>query len=547
MVRSISIALALALAFQGGQAAPTARVDDVFKEFTAPGSPGCTAGVYQGNRIVHKGAYGMANLDHDVPLTPASIFHVASVSKQFTAMAILLLNADGKLTLDDDVRKFIPELPDFGERVTIRHLLHHTSGLRDQWDLLQFAGWRYSRDLITDTDVLQLLSKQKGLNFTPGQRHLYSNSGYTLLAIIASRASGKSFREFTTERIFKPLGMDHTHFRDTFNEIVKNQAYGYTRASDGFRLSVTNFDTAGATSLMTTAEDLVKWHANFDTPVVGTPAAIATMLTRGVLNDGRKIDYAVGIAHGTYRGVPTVSHGGADAGYRSMFMRFPEQKFGVAVLCNLASANPGLLAQRIADVYLADSLKPVVTPQPDTSPEVQVSADQLAAVAGLYWNDPYAPARRFEVQQGRLRSLTPPLPLKSLGGGRFVALTGPPTTVTFEIVNGRATRVTIAPPGQPVEEVRRAEPFTPTASALAEFAGAFHSDEIDLNYRLVVQEGSLRLERLKNPAVVLSPLVTDTFTAPYGVITFVRGQGGRITGFVLDGGRVWRMRFSKLE
>ena len=554
MTRSMILALALVAGFEtadGFQASSSARVDEIFKEFTAPGSPGCTAGVYQGSTIVHKGAYGMANLDHDVKLTPSSVFHVASVSKQFTAFSILLLAADGKLSLDDDVRRFVPELPDFGTRITIRQLAHHTSGIRDQWDLLGFAGWRYSRDLITDNDVMQLLARQKDLNFTPGERHLYSNSGYTLLAGIVSRVSGKSFREFTTERIFKPLGMSHTHFRDNFNDIVKNQAYGYTRAADSYRLSVTNFDTAGATSLLTTAEDLVKWHANFDTPVVGTPVVIETMLRRGVLNDGRSIDYAVGISHGMYRGVPTVSHGGSDAGYRAMFMRFPAQRFGVAVLCNLASANTGLLAQRIADVYLGDTLKPAAPPpQPDTSVEVAVSPEQLAAVAGLYWTDPDSPVRRFEVREGRLHSVTPPLPLKSLGGGRFVAMTGPPVTVTFDMgnmVNGRATRVTIAPPGAPVENIRRAEPFMPTPDALAGFAGTYRSDEIEASYRLIVRDGSLGIERLKYPRAPLTPLVADTFTSPLGIIRFVRGGDGRITGFVLDGGRVRRMKFSKVE
>ena len=321
MFRTTVVALALGAAVAVGTASVRAQggqVDDIFKEFAAPGSPGCAVGAYQGTRVVHRGAYGMANLDHDVRLSSSSVFHVASVSKQFTATAILLLAADGKLSLDDEVRKFIPELPDFGQRITIRQLAHHTSGIRDQWDLLGLAGWRYSRDLITDDDVLQMLAKQKDLNFTPGERHLYSNSGYTLLAVVVSRASGKPFREFTTERIFKPLGMTSTFFRNSFNEVVKGQAYGYARDGAGFRLSVTNFDTAGATSLMTTVEDLAKWHANFDSGAIGGQAMLAALLTRGVLNDKRSIDYALGISHGIYRGVTTVSHGGADAGYRSV-------------------------------------------------------------------------------------------------------------------------------------------------------------------------------------------------------------------------------------
>ena len=544
LTMSALLATGIAVSTAGAiQPSRDAKVDEIFKEFTAAGSPGCTAGVYEGGRVMHRGAYGMANLDHDVKLSPDSVFHVASVSKQFTAAAILLLAQEGKLSLDDEVRKFIPELPDFGTRITIRHLANHTSGIRDQWDLLGLAGWRYSRDLITDDDVLQMLSRQKALNFTPGERHLYSNSGYTLMAIIVSRVSGRSFREFTTERIFKPLGMERTHFRDNFNEVVKGQAYGYARASTGFRLSVTNFDTAGATSLLTTVDDLAKWHANFDAPVVGGEKLIAGLLTRGLLNDGQKIDYAVGIAHGTYRGLPTVSHGGADAGYRSVFLRFPDQKLGVAVLCNLASANPGLLAQRVADVWLAGTLKPITTPaESDSRPEVPVTPALLSSVAGLYWNG--LVSRPFVVKDGRLQSVNPPLSLKSLGDGKFVAMTGAAVMVTFDVFGGRATRVSIAPPGSPVEDLQRAEPFVPAPDALAEFAGIYRSEEIEPAYTLVVRDGSLRLERLKVPPATLAPVVNDTFTSPLGVIRFVR-DAGRITGFVLDGGRVRRMKFTK--
>ena len=290
------------------------RIDAIFKQYNKPTSPGCTLGVYKGDTIIYRHAYGMANLDHDVPLRPQSIFHVASVSKQFTATAILLLALDGKLSLDDEARKYIPELPDFGHRITIRQLGHHTSGIRDQWSLLDLAGWRYSRDQITNDDVLGVLARQKELNFTPGERHSYSNSGFTLMANIVSRVSGKSFRDFTSERIFTPLGMVNTHFRDRFTEIVKQQAYGYAPAGDTFELSTTNFDTAGATSLLTTVEDLARWHANFDRRTVGGDRLQVELLRRGVLNSGEAIGYAFGIAHDTYRGLAIVQHGGADAG-----------------------------------------------------------------------------------------------------------------------------------------------------------------------------------------------------------------------------------------
>jgi CubicO group peptidase (beta-lactamase class C family) len=521
----------------------SARLDAVFADYRSTQSPGCAVGVYQDDRVVAARAYGMANLDHDVPLAPSSVFHVASVSKQFTAAAILLLAQDGKLSIDDDVRTYIPELPDFGRRLTIRQLAHHTSGLRDQWSLLGLAGWRYSRDLITDDDVLWLLSRQQDLNFEPGARHLYSNSGYTLMALIVSRVSGQSFRTFTTERIFAPLGMHQTHFRDDFAEIVKGQAYGYARDGGGFRLSVTNFDTAGATSLLTTVEDLAKWHANFETPTVGGAALLDGLLQRGVLTGGEAIDYAFGITHGTYRGLATVGHGGSDAGYRAAFLRFPAQRFGVSALCNVATANPTELTRRVADVFLEAALAPAPAAEAeDDAPEVALAVERLSALAGLYWNQDEVAARRFEAEGGRLYALAGRgrQPLKSLGDGRFVSTTGPRTPLVFEAGSGGAPRLSV---GTSVFE--RREPFAPTAAQLAEFAGTYRSDEIELAYRIAAHEGTLRLERMKAPPAALRPLIADTFTGQPGTITFVRDGSGRITGFLLDDGRVRHVKFSR--
>jgi CubicO group peptidase (beta-lactamase class C family) len=520
-----------------------ARVDEIFKEYSRPGSPGCAVGVYQDDKIALSRAYGMANLDHDIPLTPSSVFHVASVSKQFTAAAILLLAQDGKLSLDDEVRKHVAELPDFGKPVTIRHLLNHTGGIRDQWTLLGLGGWRYSRDLITDADVLSLLSKQKELNFAPGERHLYSNSGFTLLAVIVSRASGKTFHDFTTERIFAPLGMTHTHFRDNFNEIVKNQAYGYARQRDTFVLSTTNFDTAGATSLLTTVEDMSKWFNNFDSHAVGGQRFADALLERGVLSNGQRIDYASGITHGTYRGVATVGHGGADAGYRATFVRFPQQRFGVSVLCNLAQSNPGELANRVADVYLADVLKPVTTPAVNSDPEVPVPEEELKKLAGMYWNDALPGARRFVFENGRLQAAASPtqrIPLKSLGSGRFVLTAPPGAYVTFE---GDTARTGAAPTGGDV--FTRAAPFAPSATELAAYAGIYRSDEIEPSFQIVLKKDRLVLERLKATPAELDPLVADTFSSQAGVIKFTRDAQGRVTGFVLEAGRIRGMKFWK--
>jgi CubicO group peptidase (beta-lactamase class C family) len=265
----------------------------------------------------------MANLDHNARVESTTVFHVASMSKQFAAASVIMLSVGGKLSLDDPMRKYIPELPDFGTQITIRQLIHHTSGLRDQWDLLEIAGWRYSLDLITNNDVLTLMAGQKTLNFPPGSRYMYCNTGYTLLGGIVKRVSGEPLREFTTHHIFAPLGMDHTHFRDNHAELVKGMAIGYTPAHGTFEISITNFDTVGATSLLTTVEDLQKWDENFYNPRVGGAALVEEMLKHGKLNNGEVLQYASRLNVSTYWGLQIVDHAGADAGYRSDMIRFP--------------------------------------------------------------------------------------------------------------------------------------------------------------------------------------------------------------------------------
>jgi CubicO group peptidase (beta-lactamase class C family) len=353
------------------------------------------------------------------------------MSKQFTAAAILLLEQDGKLSVDDDIRIYIPELPDFGAKITLRHLIHHTSGLRDQWDLLGLAGWRYSEDLITDEDVLAVMARQKDLNFKPGERHLYCNTGYTLLAQVVKRVSGRSFRDFTTARIFEPLGMKSTHFRDDFSEIVKGMAVGYVPAGNTFRQSVTNFDTVGATSLLTTVEDLALWDENFYNPRVGGLKLIERMLERGKLASGETLDYAYGLTLGQYKGLPIVDHGGSDAGYRSDLLRFPDQHVSVSVLCNL-SINPSQLARQVADIYLARELK--TEPAKPEEPGLKLPSEQLAKLAGIYHNRVDESVRWIIVQNGVLRikqtAAGPSVELRAMTESRFKPLGQGPSSVS---------------------------------------------------------------------------------------------------------------------
>ena len=407
------------------------QVDGVFTKWNRADSPGCALGVYRGGKIVYKRGYGMEDLNEDVHITPGTVFHVASMSKQFTAASVVLLAQQGKLSLDDDVRKYIPELPDFGQKITLRNLVYHTSGLRDQWALLGLAGWRYSKDLITDEDVMSVMTRQKELNFKPGERHVYCNTGYTLLGLIVKRVSGMSLREFTTKNIFEPLGMMHTHFRDDHAEIIKHDAVGYEQETGKpFEISITNFDTVGATSLHTTVEDLQRWDENFYQPKVGGAAFVQQMLERGKLNNGEQLDYAFGLVIGKDKGLPTVGHGGADAGYRSDMIRYPEQHFSVAVLCNSAETDPSALGRQVANIVLAKEIKAAGAATPAKEPAatsttgttLALTAEQMLEFTGLYWNRADDAYDRIFVKEGQLKvdgGDDEPLVLKPFGESRF--------------------------------------------------------------------------------------------------------------------------------
>ena len=333
--------------------APEARIDRIFAPWAAPDAPGCAVSAMQGGDILLAKGYGAANLEYGVPITPASVFHVASVSKQFTALAVALLADEGRVSWDDDIRRYVPELPDYGAPITLRHLAQHTSGIRDQWSLLQMAGWRWGGDVVTQDDALDLLTRQTALHFRPGTEHLYSNSGYTLLAVVVERVSGQSLRAFTDARVFAPLGMTRTTFRDQHTLLVRDRAYAYEAdGAGGYRLSIPDFAIAGATSLFTTVEDLARWNRNFRTAEVGGRRVVQQLQEMTTLAGGARVSYAFGLVHGTHRGRRTVGHGGTDAGYRSEFLRFPVEDLAVAVLCNTRATDPARLARAVADAVL---------------------------------------------------------------------------------------------------------------------------------------------------------------------------------------------------
>jgi hypothetical protein len=448
------------------------------------------------------------------------------------------------------VRKYIPELRDFGAPVTIRHLMHHTSGLRDQWSLLVMSGWRLSEDVVREEDILDLVSRMKALNFKPGDQHLYSNTGYTLLAVIVKRVSGQSLREFAEAQIFKPLGMRRTFFRDDHAMIVKGQAYAYNPGPNGtFKLSVPNYDTVGASSLLTTVEDLARWDQNFYDQRVGGAAVIEQMQTAGTLNSGEKIAYALGLAVSKYKGLKVVEHSGGDAGYRSHLMRFPEQRFSVACLCNLGSTNPSRLARQVADLYLAGQLAEEAPRRNAAASAVKLTAQQLASKVGVYWNSTTEDVSRVTQREGKLYLAAPGAPseLSPLSESRFQVVSQP-AEVTFQpSESGSPQRLVLTAEGRPPAVFEAVPPFTPATAQLADYAGAYYSDEIDATYRVALQDDKLVLQRKKYQPVTLQPAFRDAFSTAsiLGTIRFTRDQQNRISGFILSGGRVKNFRFVK--
>jgi CubicO group peptidase (beta-lactamase class C family) len=529
------------------------RLDDLFQTWNRPGTPGAAVSVIQRGKLVFEKGYGLANLEYDIPVTPQTVYHVASVSKQFTAMALVLLEQEGKLSLEDDVHKYLPELPDYGHPVTLRQLLQHTSGIRDQWQTLALAGWRLD-DVITQKQILGLLFRQKELNFTPGTAHRYSNGGYTLAAEVVARASGKPFPDFCQERIFRPLAMTRTHFHEDHRRIVHDRAYSYEKSGEGYQASPLNYANVGATSLFTTASDLVRWLDNLREPKVGGRAAIDRLQEQGVLADGKKIDYALGLAMGRHRGLKTVSHGGGDAGYRSFVLWFPEQELGIAVVSGLASFDSGGTAHKVAQVFLGDKMapeaaKPPQRPVPQTPRQyVSLESRALDQYVGHYKLDVGLEAD-VRKKDGKLVAEVPgqgtaelhPLAtnrffIERLNGElEFVAKPDGPLGLKFtqegSTMNGQRTALT------PWE-----------ATGLEQYQGGYWSDELETQYTITFKTGKLTAQHVRHGEIALIPASQDRFkTTEWFMpeVNFLRDSSNRVSGVALGGGRVSAIRFNR--
>ena len=523
-----------------------AKVDPLFAPWDRKDSPGCVVLVRQDGKVLHERAYGMANLELDVPLSLSSVFLLASVSKQFVVFAIMLLVQSGQVSLDDDIRKYVPEVPDFGPTITLRHLVHHTSGLREDLTLFNLAGWR-SGDAITRDDFLRLVKNQKELNFPPGQQYLYCNTGYHLLALVVERVSKRPFATFAREEIFQPLGMKATVVRDNHRTLIPNLAAGYgPRPQSGFQLARVGHDPPGASNVHSTVGDLALWDQNFYDSKLGGKKLLDLMHVQGKLTTLKEIKYGGGLVIDTYRGLKTVSHTGSHGGYKTVILRFPEQRFSVIVLANVRDFNSMRMARKVADVCLDEHLER----QPALPAEISLETKALQALAGEYRLG--ASFWTVKLEKDTLVVQVDGGEKKRLAPSAETEFFDREDQVRYRFVktdNGMKLETSLGGQTTSGSRLRHAEL---SAEQLQAHAGIYMSRELGTFGSIQVRKGKLFLESLKGDAS-LQPLEGGEFLvrpvdAFFSSLTtrFTRDPAGQINGYLLSTERVRNLRYNKV-
>jgi len=537
---SVLALMALAVGGARGSGMPgadTGAIDAVFADYDKAGSPGCMLGVVNDGALTYTRGYGRASIEHDVAFSADTIFDIGSTSKQFMASAILLLAADGRLSLDDDVRKYVPELPEYSAPITIRHLLTHTSGLRDYITLMTLGGWQME-DVTTPAQALDVIRRQRGLDFPTGTEFAYSNTGYFLPSIIVERVSGKPLAAFARERIFQPAGMTATRYMDDHAAIVPKRAAGYEPAEGGgFRVSQSNWEQLGDGAVQTSVNELLKWDTNFYSPTVGGPRLVSQLQDEGRLKNGQPIGYGLGLFVGKYRGLRTVRHGGSWAGYRAELLRFPDERASVIVLCNLGTADPEARANRVADIVLA---RRFTEPAPPPATASDGDSRAVAAFAGVYWNADRLSLLRF-VGHERGLALTSggaARPLAAAADGKYRIGT---QDVRYRFIPGNPRRVERQGGDDPPVSFLEQAAWTPAPDALDAFVGVYRSEELQTRWTLERDGASLVLRDLRQSSRTLGPAFKGVFTGDGFAVRF--DSADRPTAFVVGAGRARGMEF----
>jgi CubicO group peptidase (beta-lactamase class C family) len=516
-------------------------VDSILAQYDHANGPGCAVGIDRGGQSVLTKGYGMADLEHHVALDSASVFHAASLSKQFTAMAALLLSQEGKLDLDRGLGTYLPDLPAPMSRVTIRQALQHVGGLRDQWELLAAAGWRLGDDLVTDDDVLGLVRRQRALNFAPGAEFLYSNTGFTLVARIIAKQSGMSFPAYVAARIFTPVGMSSSRFDDSHGSIVPRRAVGHAEQDDGsWRLRSPNYSTMGATGLLTTVVDLLLWGRNFDSKQVGGESAVAALTTSAVLVGGDSTHYGLGIGLDPLGIHRAFGHSGSDPGFTGYFLHLPSERISVALLCNVGEVPTAYLARRIARRVLEEQAPRVAS--------LPWRAETDSSKLGWYWNREREQFWSIEADSGRLLAADNgsliQLRLRSIEGNHYRVGDGP-RSLDFSPSAAADMKEYDAPSPPNVIAYRHFAAWKPSKAALRALVGRYRSDEIGTDYSLELTGDTLLLRRPKQADARLRPAFVDAFVGN-GFILRIDRRAGRPAALIVSRPRLRALRFARV-
>lgn len=537
---------------------PAKRADQLMVAYTGEDVPGGVVAVIEDGTLVFSKAYGMAHLSHGIPYQVGTPSNIGSVSKQFTAMAILLLEQEGKLSLEDDVRKHIPELPDLGKVVKIKNLLNHTNGYREVFNLMPMTGWK-GEDVLLRQEVIEILKRQEELQAAPGEEYNYNNSAFIMLAEIVERISGQTFPEYMEDKVFGPLGMSSSVVRADPATIIPGASQGYQRDSAGYKEAGDLYSAYGAGGIYTTAEDFAKWMDNFKNPVVGGQEVIKRLITVDTLNNGDTLSYALGIGVGDYKGLNTYSHGGADIAHRAFALYFPDINSGVIAWSNNANFASGGIAYQMADLFFKDAFEPEeeaggdaeeVAEASEESSEVTVPLDVLESYAGRYILSGMGIVMEFSVADGILKMNMegqPEATLTPLADNEF-KYEG--AEATLEFLSDEQGKITGAVHYQGGMEYKMEvmPPYEPTLEELMAYTGRYFSPELDVFYKLELQDSTLTLRIRNTNKIELSCIKEDVYKGDVffiGEMAFQRDKGGQVTGFELSNGRTKGIRFER--
>ena len=530
------------------------KIDYIFSKWDNNVGPGCVVGVVENDSLIYSKGYGLSNLEYGIANSPSTEYHVASISKQFTAFCILLLAQEGKLNLDDNVNKYLKWYPDLQHKITIRHLLNHTSGIRDQWQLLAIAGTRLD-DVIKQDQIISVLSKQKALNSNPGDIYNYSNSGYTMLAEIIREVSDKTFRKFADSAIFKPLKMTNSYFYDDYTEIVKNRAYSYEKiGTSQYKNSILSYSTVGATGLLTNVNDLSKWLMNFYLNKIGSNA-IEQLTQKSRLNNNKEISYALGIEVDNYKGRKRYFHGGGDAGFRAYMSVFPEMKLGFVILANTSELNSKAKLAELADIFIKPNHK-----INESLPNIKIDTS-VAFIKNPSYFDRYM--GKYLSEDGRylgfkmhnkkiyLNVNNRDYLLTQCGTDTFSVFVSPNTKYIFSSTVSQDTIVNEYSLNVGDRTLFKMPPLTnDNEQQLLTYTGTYNCPELDCKYEISLKERTLFLVNTKYGASKLTKYSNDHFKSSFdwmGHLRILRDTSNKIIGFEVNEGRVLHLHFDKIR